>query len=126
MLLTLLVLTFLNLFQPQTKDGAVMEFVELNYDFGTLEQGSEKVSHEFKFTNEGVAPLIITRATTTCRCLSVSTPKRPVRKGESGKVVVTYDPKDVGVFNKTIDLHANIEGGVLTLFVTGEVVEAKN
>ena len=29
MLLTLLILTFLNLFQPQTKDGAVMEFVVL-------------------------------------------------------------------------------------------------
>ena len=126
MLLTLLMITLLNLFQPQTKDGATMEFVELNYNFGTLEQGSDKVSHEFEFTNEGVAPLVITRATTSCRCLSVSTPKRPVRKGESGKIVVTYDPKDVGVFNKAIDLHANIEGGVLTLFVTGEVVETKN
>jgi hypothetical protein len=126
MLLTLLILTFLNLFQPQAKDGAVMEFVELNYNFGTLEQGSEKVVHEFEFTNEGIAPLVITRATTNCRCLSISTPKRPVRKGEKGKVVATYDPKDVGVFNKAIDLHANIEGGVLTLFVTGEVVKTKN
>ena len=126
MLLTLLLLTLLNLLQPQTKNGATMEFVELNYNFGTLEQGSEKVTHEFDFTNEGIAPLIITRATTSCRCIQITTPKRPVRKGESGKIIVTYDPKDVGVFNKAIDLHANISGGVLTLFVSGEVVKAKN
>lgn len=103
-----------------------MEFESLNYNFGTLKQGSEKVSHEFCFTNKGTAPLLITRTTTSCRCIHITAPKRPVRKGESGKIIVTYDPKDVGVFNKSIELHANISGGVLTLFVSGEVIEAKN
>lgn len=126
MLLTLLILTILNLFQPQTKDGAEMELESISYNFGTLEQGSQKVTHEFEFTNSGIAPLVITKATTSCRCVSVNTPKRPVRTGEKSKIIVTFDPKDVGVFNKTIELHANIPGGILTLLVTGEVVGVKN
>ncbi len=102
-----------------------MEFEHLNHNFGTLIQGSPKVTHEFEFTNNGVAPLLVTRTTTSCKCIHISAPKRPIRKGEKGKIVVSYDPKDVGVFNKSIEIHANIEGKVLTLFVTGEVVGKK-
>ncbi len=100
---------------------AKMRFDHLSHNFGTLEQGGEKVTHLFEFTNQGEAPLVITRTTSSCRCISVKAPKRPVRSGEKGAIEVTYDPKDVGVFNKGIDIYANIEGGFITLFVTGEV-----
>ena len=35
-----------------------MEFTEKEYDFGTIDQGTN-VEHVFKFTNTGEAPLVI-------------------------------------------------------------------
>ncbi len=122
MLLTLIILTLIGLLSAKNKTTeAVMTFSHLSYNFGTLEQGGDKVTHLFEFTNEGEAPLVITRTTSSCRCISIKAPKRPVRSGDKGVIEVSYDPKDVGVFNKGIDIHANIEGGYITLFVTGEV-----
>lgn len=111
--------------QAETKKGASIAFESLNHDFGTLTQGGEKVSYDFVFTNDGDAPLVITRTTTSCRCISIKTPKRPIKPGEKGSISVTFDPHDEGVTNKAIDIYANIRGTKLTLFVRGEVVREK-
>lgn len=122
MLLTLIILTLINLFSAKGENKiAAMTFEQLSHNFGTLAEGSERVTHLFEFTNTGNAPLVVTRTKTSCRCISTKTPKRPIKAGAKGTIEVTYDPKDVGVFNKGIEVHANIEGGYITLFVTGEV-----
>lgn len=123
-ILSLLLLSLTSLSaEPQndTPQGPKMTFERVNYDFGLLEQGSERVTIDFEFTNDGTAPLIITRAKNSCRCISVEHPKRPVKVGEGGVVSVIFDPKDKGVFNKAIEIIGNIPGGHITLFVTGEV-----
>lgn len=107
--------------QSDTSKGPRMTFESVSYDFGLLEQGGERVTFDFEFTNDGTAPLIITRAKNSCRCISVVHPKKPVKAGEEGVVRVIFDPKDKGVFNKAIEINANIPGGHITLFVTGEV-----
>lgn len=101
--------------------GPGMKFEKVNHDFGTLPHRGEKVAVEFTFVNDGNAPLVVTRTTTSCRCITIAAPKRPIRPGASGSIVVTYDPKDKGVFNKGISVEANIPGGSVTLFVRGEV-----
>ena len=122
MLLTLIILTLINILSGQSKSTiAEMTFEQLSHNFGTLEQGGKKVTHLFEFANTGEAPLVITRTKTSCRCISTKTPKHPIKSGTKGVIEVSYNPKDVGVFNKSIDIHANIEGGYITLFVTGEV-----
>lgn len=119
---TLLLLTFgVGAHVGEEKKGPQMTFEVVNFDFGTLEQGGQEVAFDFEFTNDGTAPLIITQAKNSCRCIAVEFPKRPVRVGEGGTVRVTFDPKDKGVFNKAIEIHSNIPGGYITLFVTGEV-----
>ena len=121
-MLTILLLTLFGVIGAKERsEGAEITFEHLNHDFGTLKHGGDKVTHLFEFTNTGTAPLIITRTTTSCRCISIKYPKRPVKAGQKGTIEVTYDPTDAGVFNKGIDIHANIEGGTLTLFVKGVV-----
>lgn len=121
-IVTLLLLTLsVSGHSGEEKRGPKMSFEVVNFDFGTLEQGGTEVAFDFTFTNDGTAPLIITRAMNSCRCIAVEFPKRPVRAGEGGSVRVTFDPKDKGVFNKAIEIHSNIPGGYITLFVTGEV-----
>ena len=104
------------------KSGPQMTFTgAMSHDFGEFVRGGESRSHTFEFVNDGTAPLVVVKASSSCRCISVDYPRRPVPPQGRGKVVVTYDPKDKGVFNKGVHLQSNIEGGTLTLFVKGEV-----
>lgn len=66
----------------------VME--ETEYDFGTIEAGI-KVTHVFKFVNEGSAPLVISRINTPCGCTAPSWSKEPIAPGKSGEITVTFN-----------------------------------
>ena len=66
-------------------NAPVMKFEFETHDFGKIKTG-DKVSYEFKFTNTGKSPLIITSATATCGCTTPEWPKTPVQPGESGKI----------------------------------------
>lgn len=105
----------------QEPQGPRMTFGQMNHDFGEFVKGGEAKSFDFEFTNTGDAPLVLVRAKSSCRCIEVSLPKRPISPGSKGEVTVTYVPKDAGVFNKGVEIFANIPGGSLTLFVKGNV-----
>lgn len=103
------------------QQGPRMVFDVASHDFGEFTKGGESKNFTFEFTNTGNAPLVLVRAKSSCRCIEVDIPKRPISPGSKGKVVVTYIPKDKGVFNKGIEIFANIPGGSITLFVKGNV-----
>ena len=60
------------------ENAPVVKFEKEIYDFGVIEQG-EKVTYDFKFTNTGKTPLIITDASATCGCTVPEFPKTPVK-----------------------------------------------
>lgn len=120
-ILTILLLTLLVVISAKDKGKAEIRFEQSSHNFGTMRQGDPAVTHLFEFSNIGTAPLLITRTTTTCRCVTVESPKRPVKAGQKGVISVTFDPKDKGVFNKTIEVHTNAGGGSVILLITGEV-----
>ena len=98
---------------PNSAEGAktnkvpVIKFEVLEYDFGKILQG-EQVSHTFKFKNIGDAPLIISSIEKTCGCTTPEFSKQPIKPGESGKIVVTYDSKGhKGFQNKRLIVKAN-------------------
>jgi len=101
---------------------AVMTFTEEMFDFGKITQG-EKVTHTFKFKNEGDSPLIITDAKTTCGCTVPDYPKnKPIAPGEGGEIVVTFNSAGKqGKQEKPITLSANVEGGKKVIRISGEV-----
>ena len=76
------------------------------HDFGTFEQHGNG-QYEFKFTNTGDAPLIISNSKGSCGCTVPIWPKAPIAPGASDVIKVKYDTKRIGAFNKSITITSN-------------------
>lgn len=111
--------------RAQTKaPEAEMTFQQEVYDYGTIQQGS-KGDCEFKFTNTGSGPLIISDARGSCQCTVPNWPKKPVLPGETASIQVHYNTNRPGPINKTVTITANIEGGTRVLRIKGMVEAAE-
>ena len=67
----------------ENKNAPEMKFDVEEYNFGTIKQG-EHVTYDFKFSNSGKEPLIISSAQGSCGCTVPQWPKEPVAKGGNG------------------------------------------
>ncbi|MEJ0029788.1 MAG: DUF1573 domain-containing protein [Bacteroidota bacterium] len=101
-------------------DVAVAAFEAQNFDFGKIKQGTP-VTHEFKFTNTGKVPMIITNVQASCGCTTPDWSKEPIPAGGKGFIKATYNAASVGAFNKAVTVTANIPNGSVQLFIKGEV-----
>ncbi len=99
---------------------AEMTFQKEVHDYGDIKQGANG-DCEFKFTNTGSAPLIITDAKGSCGCTVPEWPKTPIKPGESDVIKVHYDTKRIGPISKTVTVTANIEGGTKVIRIKGNV-----
>jgi len=96
-------------------------FGELEYDFGSVDQG-EKVTHKYTFKNDGKEPLIISNAKGSCGCTVPQWPKEPIAPGEEGEILVQFDTKGKkGNQTKTVTLTANTEPAQTYLKIKGIV-----
>jgi hypothetical protein len=86
--------------------GAEVSFDKDVHDYGTVKQGGNGEC-EFKFTNTGTEPLIISDAKGSCGCTVPEWPKTPIKPGESASIKVKYDTKRVGPINKTVTVTSN-------------------
>ena len=103
---------------------AVFEFETETLDYGTITQNSDGLK-TFNFINTGDAPLLISKVKTSCGCTVPKYSKEPILPGESGKILIKYNTKKLGVFTKTITVMSNAEGGNKILKIKGEVVPLK-
>lgn len=114
---------------PPSK-GAIIKVDSVAHDFGQVSRKGADIVHTFKVSNVGDAPLVITEAATTCTCLKVKYPKRPISPDKSADVVVQYEVqrKEEGPFHKIIKLMSNSveDGGCLVLTIHGVSVEEKS
>ncbi|MAJ98735.1 MAG: hypothetical protein CMD07_05655 [Flavobacteriales bacterium] len=76
------------------------------HNFGEFDQYGNG-TYEFKFTNSGSAPLIISNAKGSCGCTVPVWPKEPILPGNSNVIKVKYDTKRVGAFNKSVTISSN-------------------
>lgn len=105
-------------------DAPAFKFVKETFDFGQITDG-EKVSYDFKFTNIGKSPLIITSATATCGCTIPDYPKEPVAPGAEGVIKVVFNSAGkLGMQNKVITITANTVPEITQLNILGNVVNA--
>jgi len=100
------------------KSKITFNFTE--YNFGELEfNGNGNCS--FEFTNSGNTPLVIQHVKTSCGCTVPEWPKNPIKPGNTSEVIINYDTKHSGAFNKTITVFYNGKNSPATLFIKGSV-----
>ena len=104
-------------------DMAIAAFDAQTFDFGKVKQGTP-VTHEFKFTNSGGVPLIITNVQASCGCTTPDWSRDPIAPGAQGFIKATYSAASPGNFNKSVTVMANVEGGTVQLMIRGEVLTA--
>lgn len=102
-------------------DVAVPVFNNQTFDFGKIKQ-NVPVTHEFTFTNKGPVPMVITNVQASCGCTTPNWTRDPIMPGGQGFIKATYNAASPGGFNKSVTVTANVEGGLLQLFIKGEVV----
>ncbi len=101
-----------------------IEFEEVSYDFGDIQEKGGRVSHIFTYKNTGTTPLIINNVQASCGCTTPEWTRKPVKAGEKGEIKVTYDPINrPGQFNKTITVNANTEKPTTMLRISGNVLQ---
>ena len=92
-------------------------FDQEEHNFGQIKDG-DIVSHTFRFTNTGQAPLIISKATAACGCTVPQWPKQPIPVGGSGEIQVQFDSSNKpGMQNKVVTITANTESKVKKLLI---------
>lgn len=108
----------------QEDSAAKIVAKETEHDFGTFKESDGDVSHIFVVTNEGNAPLVITRVISSCGCTTPTFTKEPIAPGKSGEIKVVYNPTGrVYPFTKTVSVYSNGKKGPLVLTIKGEVVQ---
>lgn len=96
----------------------VFETEVINY--GNIEKGANGV-REFKFTNTGKSPLIISNARGSCGCTVPTWPKEPIKPGESSVIKVKYDTNRPGPINKSVTITSNAKTPTKVLRIKGNI-----
>lgn len=100
-----------------------IEFDNEVFEFGTIVAG-KKITHQFKFTNTGNAPLLIAGVHSPCGCtVAKNWPKNAIEPGEGGVIEVIFDSTDrQGKQNKQIDIVTNSRPAATYISLRGIVI----
>ena len=114
LLLTILAcLAFAAGYAEKPVKGAHLRLENATYNFGDVPRKGGDLVREFRFVNDGTAPLVLVRVITSCSCLKASFSKRPVEPADSGVIRIIYEPhkSEPGAFNKVIQVYSNSVDG---------------
>lgn len=104
-----------------TTGKAVIEFREMEHNFGSVEAG-EKIGCIFSFKNTGDADLILASASASCGCTVPKYDRKPIPPGGSGGIEVVFDSSGrTGLQTKTIVVQSNAENNLIILRIIAEI-----
>ena len=102
------------------KSFAEIKFQSERIDVGVVD-GKTNAILDFKFSNAGNVPLVITEAKGNCHCVQAKFPEK-VEPGDSAVISVSFDPTGVtGLFQRTVMVHTNATRPAIELTLTGEI-----
>lgn len=98
-----------------------ISFEKTVHDYGTMIQGADGTC-EFKFTNTGKEPLILSKPISSCGCTVPTWPQEPILPGKSDVIKVTYNTNNIGPINKSVTVYSNGKTNRVVLSIKGQVV----
>lgn len=102
-----------------------MDFNDTLHNFGTMHQ-DETVEYDFKYTNNGITPLIITSASGSCGCTVPSFSQDPLPPGKSAVMKVTFSSTGKsGHQEKSITICNNTLRNIQTLYIQADIIPKK-
>jgi hypothetical protein len=102
-------------------NAPVMTFETDTMNFGTIVEGTI-VERDYKFTNTGKTPLVITSASGSCHCTVPSFPTEPIPPGKTGVIHVRFDSNGKMAYqDKTATIQSNNRDGQVVLHLRGSV-----
>ena len=102
------------------KSFAEIRFQSERIDVGVVD-GKTNAIQDFKFSNAGNVPLVITEAKGNCHCVQAKFPEK-VEPGDSAVISVSFDPTGVtGLFQRTVMVHTNATRPAIELTLAGEI-----
>ncbi|MXV15002.1 DUF1573 domain-containing protein [Hufsiella ginkgonis] len=117
------ILGFTAMTAMQVESTAEFKFEKETHDFGKIPQ-NKPVTVDFKFTNIGDEPLIISAVEPQCGCTVAKFTSTPIKKGGEGVITLTYNAATVSTFTKLATVKSNARTPVKYLYIKGEVVAA--
>lgn len=92
--------------QTQVVSGPAITVDKEVHDYGTIPFGGNGAC-EFKVTNTGTEPLIISKCKGSCGCTVPTCEANPILPGASSSIAVKYDTKRPGPINKSVNITSN-------------------
>ncbi|MCF8391220.1 MAG: DUF1573 domain-containing protein [Bacteroidales bacterium] len=106
----------------ENEQPAVIEFEELEHDFGIVNEG-ETVGWYFKYKNVGETDLLITNVRTSCGCTVPQYSKKPLAPGEQELMQIIFDSKGKsGKEIKNVTIESNAQNNSISLTLIFEVI----
>ena len=103
--------------------SAKIKFDNTMHDFEAVPEAGGPVAHDFVFTNDGDASLVIIEVNTNCGCTVADFPQAPVAPCKQGVISITFDPKgNPGEFAKEIVVKSNAKKKKTRLRIKGMVI----
>ncbi len=122
-LLQLLVIATMLIPTLACAESAKIKFDNTMHNFEAVAEDGGKVSHDFVFTNEGDAALVILEVNTNCGCTVANFPEAPIAPGMQGVISIVFDPKgNPGEFAKEIVVKTNAKKKKSRLRIKGVVI----
>lgn len=106
--------------QESNPNSAEIAFDVETISYGTIEKNADG-AREFKFTNTGKEPLIISNCVGSCGCTVPQWPRTPIAPGVTAAIKVKYDTRRVGRFQKTVTVQSNSKTPTKVLTIKGNV-----
>ena len=110
----------------QSKDSLPYLKVKVpKFNFGIVKQG-KVVEIEYFFENTGKTPLTISNIEVTCGCTVADFPHYPIRQGDSGMIMITFNTKEkYDKQDRTVKVISNASNSPTKLRFYGGIQEEK-
>jgi len=107
--------------QPELVTGPVITLDKETHDYGDIAFDSNGAC-QFKVTNTGNEPLILSHCQGSCGCTVPKCDPNPIAPGASSFIDVKYDTKRTGPFQKSVTINSNaVNGASKVVTIKGNV-----